>query len=154
MKASRKVVLGSSCILYVPIFIGLMLPTEGDAISCYKCESHRDFRCLDPFDYRPHISVLCDLEPYVRDRNPVFCEKVTELVNGVYVTTRGCSTKQWEDLQGIIDHRGQNIRCIRNRLSESCFCTGDNCNSAITTRLSFSMLTYTTLAALILKLRL
>ena len=52
-----------------------------DAISCYKCESHRDFRCLDPFDYRPHISVLCDLEPYVRDRNPVFCEKVTELGN-------------------------------------------------------------------------
>ena len=72
----------------------------------------------------------------------------------MYVTTRGCSTKQWEDLQGIIDHRGQNIRCIRNRLSESCFCTGDNCNSAITTRLSFSMLSYTTLAALLLKLRL
>ena len=72
----------------------------------------------------------------------------------MYVTTRGCSTKQWEDLQGIIDHRGQNIRCIRNRLSESCFCTGDNCNSAITARLSFSMLSYTTLAALLLKLRL
>ena len=21
------------------------------AIFCYVCESHRDFRCLDPFDY-------------------------------------------------------------------------------------------------------
>ena len=53
--------------------------TGSSAITCYKCESHRDYRCLDPFDYRPHISVNCDFEPYVRDRNPVFCEKVTEL---------------------------------------------------------------------------
>ena len=49
------------------------------AITCYKCESYRDFRCLDPFDYRPHIQVNCDYEPFVRDRKPVFCEKSTEL---------------------------------------------------------------------------
>ena len=56
-----------------------LFSTGSSAITCYKCESHRDYRCLDPFDYRPHISVNCDFEPYVRDRNPVFCEKVTEL---------------------------------------------------------------------------
>lgn len=132
------------------LFIWCMLPTGSSALSCYKCESHRDFRCLDPFDYRPHISVLCDLEPYVRDRNPVFCEKVTELVNGVYVTTRGCSTKQWEDLQGIIDHRGQNMRCIRNRLLESCYCTGDNCNTAIRIITSSFPLLFSSLSMLLL----
>ena len=50
-----------------------------DAISCYKCESYRDFRCLDPFDYQPHIQVNCNYEPFVRDKTPVFCEKVTDL---------------------------------------------------------------------------
>ena len=59
--------------------IFVLFLTGSSAITCYKCESHRDYRCLDPFDYRPHISVNCDFEPYVRDRNPVFCEKVTEL---------------------------------------------------------------------------
>ena len=50
-----------------------------DAIFCYKCESYRDYRCLDPFDPRPHIQVNCDTESFVRDKKPVFCEKVTEL---------------------------------------------------------------------------
>lgn len=53
------------------------------AISCYKCESYRDFRCLDPFDQRPHIQVNCDFEPFVRDRKPVFCEKTTELSENI-----------------------------------------------------------------------
>jgi len=131
------------------IFIWIALPKGMDAITCYKCESHRDYRCLDPFDYRPHISVNCDYESYVRDRNPVFCEKITELVNGVYITTRGCSTKQWEDLQGIIDHRGQNMRCIRNRLLESCFCTTTNCNAAVSMQISINVLYFALLLQLI-----
>jgi hypothetical protein len=76
-------------------------------VHCYKCESYRDYRCLDPFDYRPHVRVNCDFEPYVRDRKPVFCEKTTELIDGVYVTTRGCSTYQWEDVDSYLDHRNQ-----------------------------------------------
>ena len=80
---------------------------QGAAVHCYKCESYRDYRCLDPFDYRPHERVNCDFEPYVRDRKPVFCEKTTELIDGVYVTTRGCSTYQWEDVDTYIDHRNQ-----------------------------------------------
>lgn len=137
-----------STLLFISTWLALL--KGNDAITCYKCESHRDYRCLDPFDYRPHISVNCDYEAYVRDRNPVFCEKITELVNGVYVTTRGCSTKQWEDLQGIIDHRGQNMRCIRNRLLESCFCTTDNCNSAVPKENSINLL-YCSLMLLLIK---
>ena len=72
------------------------------------------------------------------------------IVNGVYVTTRGCSTKQWEDLQGIIDHRGQNMRCIRNRLLESCYCTGDNCNTAIRIITSSFPLLFSSLSMLLL----
>jgi len=50
-----------------------------DAITCYKCESYRDYRCLDPFDFQPHVQVNCDFEPFVRDKKPVFCEKTTDL---------------------------------------------------------------------------
>ena len=28
------------------------------AVTCYKCESHRDYRCADPFDYASFIQVL------------------------------------------------------------------------------------------------
>ena len=94
------------------------------AITCYKCESYRDYRCLDPFDYRPHHLVNCDLEPFVRERKPVFCEKTTDLINGVYVTTRGCSTAfQWEDIDEFIDNRRQPLRCFRRGLKEQCLCT-------------------------------
>ncbi len=37
------------------------------------------------------IQVNCDTAPWVREKKPVFCEKRTEIVDGVYVTTRGCS---------------------------------------------------------------
>ena len=33
----------------------------------------------------------CDTADWVRETKPVFCEKKTELVEGRYVTTRGCS---------------------------------------------------------------
>ncbi len=39
----------------------------------------------------PLIQVNCDTAPWVREKKPVFCEKRTEIVDGVYVTTRGCS---------------------------------------------------------------
>lgn len=52
-----------------------------EAITCYKCESYRDYRCLDPFDYQPHVQVNCDFEHFVRDKKPVFCEKTTDLSN-------------------------------------------------------------------------
>lgn len=101
-----------------------------DAITCYKCESYRDYRCLDPFDFQPHVQVNCDFEPFVRDKKPVFCEKTTDLIDGVYVTTRGCSNFQWEDIDEFIDHRNQPIRCFRKGLLERCFCQYDGCNPA------------------------
>jgi hypothetical protein len=27
------------------------------AITCYSCESYRDYRCLDPFDFQPFVQV-------------------------------------------------------------------------------------------------
>jgi len=113
----------------------IILPTiilqSTDAIFCYKCESYRDYRCLDPFDIRPHIQVNCDMEPFVRDKKPVFCEKVTELLDGVYVTTRGCSQYQWEDVAHILDHRNQHMQCTRRGFVERCLCTNNSCNSAL-----------------------
>ena len=111
------------------------------AITCYKCESYRDYRCLDPFDYRPHHLVNCDLEPFVRERKPVFCEKTTDLINGVYVTTRGCSTNfQWEDVDEFMDNRHQPLRCFRRGLLERCLCAQKGCNGAITKNLSINIL--------------
>ena len=52
---------------------------QANSISCFKCESYRDYRCLDPFDFRPFPQVNCDYEPHVRDKKPVFCEKTTDL---------------------------------------------------------------------------
>ena len=109
------------------------------AITCYKCESYRDYRCLDPFDFRPHVLVNCDFEGFVRDRKPVFCEKTTDLINGQYVTTRGCSTNfQWEDVDEFIDHRNQPMRCFRRGLLERCLCAHEGCNSAMTKKISAS----------------
>lgn len=101
-----------------------------EAITCYKCESYRDYRCLDPFDYQPHVQVNCDFEHFVRDKKPVFCEKTTDLIDGVYVTTRGCSSFQWEDVDSHIDHRNAPMRCFRRGLLERCLCQYDGCNSA------------------------
>ena len=63
--------------------INCLIPGTTNAIFCYKCESYRDYRCLDPFDPRPHIQVNCDMEHFVRDKKPVFCEKVTELSKSI-----------------------------------------------------------------------
>ena len=60
-------------------------------IFCYVCESVRDFRCLDPFDFQPFPQVDCSTLSFVRDKVPVFCEKRTEVFNGDHMTTRGYS---------------------------------------------------------------
>ena len=46
----------------------------------------------------------------MRDKVPVFCEKRTEVFNGEYVTTRGCSVDyRWEDVQGYRDISGEEV---------------------------------------------
>jgi len=115
------------------LFWGWFSFSPVDAITCYKCESYRDYRCLDPFDFQPHVQVNCDFEPFVRDKKPVFCEKTTDLIDGVYVTTRGCSNFHWEDIESFIDHKNQPIRCFRKGLLERCFCQYDGCNPAAPT---------------------
>ena len=54
-------------------------------------------------------------------------------VDGVYVTTRGCSNFHWEDIESFIDHKNQPIRCFRKGLLERCFCQYDGCNPAAPT---------------------
>lgn len=49
-------------------------------------------------------------------------------VNGVYTTTRGCSAKQWEDVDMYFDHRNQDLRCFRRGTIEHCICSRDGCN--------------------------
>ena len=74
-----------------------------------------------------HSQVNCDYEPYVRDQKPVFCEKTTELIDGVYVTTRGCSTYQWEDVDSYLDHRNQvNSYNLMLRGLQTCHNSYDN----------------------------
>ena len=52
-------------------------------------------------------------------------------VDGVYVTTRGCSTQQWEDVDVFMDHRNQNLRCFRRGSTEQCLCQGNSCNAGV-----------------------
>ena len=100
-------------------------------IFCYVCESVRDFRCLDPFDFQPFPQVDCSTLSFVRDKVPVFCEKRTEVFNGEYVTTRGCSVDyRWEDVQGYRDISGGQVPCIRRKGKETCLCSNDRCNSS------------------------
>ena len=61
----------------------------------------------------------------------MFCEKRTQVVDGSYVTTRGCSLDfRWEDVQGYRDIAGGRVPCIRRKGKETCLCSGDACNSA------------------------
>eukprot|EP00088_Acartia_fossae_P071321 TRINITY_DN9765_c0_g1_i6.p1 TRINITY_DN9765_c0_g1~~TRINITY_DN9765_c0_g1_i6.p1 ORF type:complete len:155 (-),score=16.23 TRINITY_DN9765_c0_g1_i6:1035-1499(-) len=118
----------------VGVLLAVYLGGQGglvSAITCYQCESHKDFRCLDPFDTAPFVQINCDSASWVRENKPVFCEKRTEIVDGVYVTTRGCSIDfRWEDIQQYADHRGGHIPCIRRGRKETCLCTNDRCNTA------------------------
>ena len=66
------------------------------------------------------------------------------LVDGVYVTTRGCSTKQWEDVDVYFDHRNQDLRCFRRGTLEQCLCSRDSCNG---TQSMWSMLSVASIAA-------
>lgn len=118
--------------MFVLLVLVLSLQLSGVVtVTCYQCASYRDFRCLDPFDRSPFVQINCDTAPWVREKKPVFCEKRTEIVDGVYVTTRGCSVDyRYEDIQQYIDHRGGHIPCIRRGRKETCLCAYDNCNSA------------------------
>ena len=123
--------------LYLTLLLLVSLGCRlSDAIFCYVCESVRDFRCLDPFDYQPFVQVGldsfilikyflthliiflqidCSTLPFVRDKVPVFCEKRTEVFNGEYVTTRGCSVDyRWEDVQGYRDISGEEVVAIES----------------------------------------
>jgi len=119
--------------MYLMLNILLMLScfcSLSNSIICYVCESYNDFRCLDPFDYQPFIQVDCSTASWVRDKVPVFCEKSTEVVDGVYVTTRGCSIDyRWEDVRDYQDIRGGQVPCVRRKGKETCLCTNDRCNS-------------------------
>lgn len=113
------------------LILSISCVTISQGISCYECVSHRDFRCLDPFDYQPFPVVDCDTKPFVRDKSPVFCEKRTEIINGEYVITRGCSVDyRWEDVQGYRDVIGGQVPCIRRRNKETCLCSDHECNGA------------------------
>ena len=76
------------------------------------------------------VQVDCSTLSFVRDKVPVFCEKRTEVYNGEYVTTRGCSVDyRWEDVQGYRDIAGGQVPCIRRKGKETCLCSNDRCNS-------------------------
>jgi len=116
-----------------PLFTLLaILPLETSAISCYICSSYGGlWGCLDPFDYQPIVRKNCDFEPWVRGPPyPVFCEKRTDIVDGQYITTRGCSQETWEDIKGYQSVRDGHIPCIRRGRKETCLCSEDSCNSA------------------------
>eukprot|EP00096_Caligus_rogercresseyi_P001713 TRINITY_DN1286_c0_g1_i1.p1 TRINITY_DN1286_c0_g1~~TRINITY_DN1286_c0_g1_i1.p1 ORF type:complete len:144 (+),score=16.49 TRINITY_DN1286_c0_g1_i1:83-514(+) len=120
------------------------------AIFCYKCEGTRDFRCSDPMDPRPFPLYDCDSEPWARDKKPVFCEKVTEFVGGLYRTTRGCSRKQWEDVNKHYSYLNQRHPCTHAGRVEVCLCNShDGCNSSHVFK-SSSVLLLVTIASFIL----
>ena len=78
------------------------------------------------------LQVDCSTMPFVRDKVPVFCEKRTEVYNGEYVTTRGCSIDyRWEDVQGYRDRLGGDVPCIRRKGKETCLCSNNECNSSV-----------------------
>ena len=70
------------------------------------------------------------------------------MVDGSYVTTRGCSLDfRWEDVQGYRDIAGGRVPCIRRKGKETCLCSGDACNS--TGVLGVSAVTMMTLLVLV-----
>ena len=72
------------------------------------------------------------------------------LVNGQYVTTRGCSTFQWEDVGARLDHRNQHIPCIRRGQLERCLCSYDGCNGASQIKLMTNILGFNLIALILM----
>ena len=95
------------------------------------------------------LQVDCSSAIYARDKPPVFCQKRTEVVDGSYVTTRGCTVDfRWEDVQGYRDIVGGRVPCIRRSGKETCLCSTDGCNSATRLPISAVSLTLVILARL------
>ena len=138
--------------MYLMLILSLLLSliSVANSISCYVCESYRDFRCLDPFDSQPFPVVDCSKMSFVRDKEPVFCEKKTEVYDGQYITTRGCSVEfRWEDVQGYRDVSGGQVPCIRRKGKETCLCSNDWCNSSVRAAAGWSLLMVMALSTLL-----
>ncbi|XP_043480210.1 uncharacterized protein LOC122509940 [Leptopilina heterotoma] len=106
---------------------------NGDALTCYQCNSAYDPRCGDPFDSYSLGTVNCSFQPrleHLKHLEPAVCRKISQKVYGEIRVVRGCGF--------INDDESDNKECIRRSGTHDvkafyCSCTTDLCNAAYTT---------------------
>ena len=94
----------------VLIFMSFLISIS-NSIKCYSCNSEYDANCSDPFIPSDHTNLVLDCEQEVYrmgGKVAEICEKTTEWVDNVFVTTRGCYDSTKEDVVELQHSNGDN----------------------------------------------
>ena len=107
------------------LILAVVFVKSSQAISCYSCESSKDFSCSEFWD--PSLNVN---QQYLSDCRDVYdakyCVKMTGVYDGKLGTKRFCSSRDWGNYCEYIQRPGD------PREYRSCIltCTSNECNSA------------------------
>ncbi|XP_051170131.1 uncharacterized protein LOC127287325 [Leptopilina boulardi] len=118
--------IGTLLLLFLTFF------NNGNALTCYQCNSAYDPRCGDPFDPYSLGTVNCSFQPrleHLKHLEPTVCRKISQKTNGELRVVRGCGF--------INDEETDNKECQRRVGTHDvkafyCACNTDLCNSAYT----------------------
>ena len=120
------------------LILALGFVKSSQSISCYSCESSKNFSCSEFWD--PSLDVN---QQYLSDCRNVYdakyCVKMTGIYDGKLGTKRFCSSRDWGDYCEYIQRPGD------PREYRSCIltCTNNECNSAGILTISFFTMIFT-----------
>ncbi|XP_076348856.1 UPAR/Ly6 domain-containing protein crok-like [Tachypleus tridentatus] len=113
-----------------------MIFQGGGAIKCWECNSLYDPNCADPFDNYTVAVTDCDQRflPHLPNVSATLCRKIIQKVNDEYRYIRSCG---W--IHAEKKHEGG---CYKKAgtfqvMVDYCNCETDECNSAISTTISW-----------------